>query len=149
MDATGPDLVDELAPALERLGAAGLPIVIMVEDLHLADESLVELLARLLAAQGAPVMVISTASRGSLDEDGRPAHRLIERVPPDRVCRVLTDEAVPDLAPSERQVIVRASLPEVSEWNANLLGGVVREPVGPSARMPRRLCASRRSQPHR
>jgi hypothetical protein len=55
------DLVDELAPALERLGAAGLPIVITIEDLHLADESLVELLARLLSAQGAPVLVISTA----------------------------------------------------------------------------------------
>jgi hypothetical protein len=115
------DLVDELAPAMERLGAAGLPIVITIEDLHLADESLVELLARLLAAQGAPVLVISTAWRGSLDEVSRPAHRLIGRVQPDRVFRVPTDAAVPDLAPSERQAIVRASLPEVSEWNANLL----------------------------
>ena len=123
------DLVDELAPALERLGAAGLPIVITIEDLHLADESLVEFLARLLAAQGATVLVISTAWRGLLDKDSLPAHRLIKRVQPDRVCRVLTDEAVPDLAPSERQVIVRARLPEVSEWNANLLAASFTNPL--------------------
>src|SRR5665647_3514617 len=123
------DLVDELAPALERLGAAGLPIVITIEDLHLADESLVEFLARLLAAQGATVLVISTAWRGLLDKDSLPAHRLIERVQPDRVCRVLTDEAVPDLAPSERQVIVRATLPEVTAWNANLLAASFTNPL--------------------
>lgn len=55
------DLVDELAPALDRLGAAVLLIVITVEDLHGADHSLVELKARLGAAQGAPVLVISAA----------------------------------------------------------------------------------------
>ena len=124
-----PDLVDELAPALERLGAAGLPIVITVEDLHLADASLVELLARLLAAQGAPVLVISTAWRGLLDDDSLPAHQLIERVHPDRVCRVLTDEALPDLALGEREVIVRAILPEVSAWNANLVASSFTHPL--------------------
>ena len=123
------DLVDELAPALERLGAAGLPIVITIEDLHLADESLVELLARILAAQGAPVLVISTAWRGLLDEDSRPAHRLIERVEPDRICRVLTDKALPDLATSERQVIVSATLPDASAWNANLLAQTYTNPL--------------------
>jgi tetratricopeptide (TPR) repeat protein len=124
VDAAGrgrPDLVDELAPALERLGAAGLPIVIVIEDLHLADESLVELLARLLAARDARVLVISTAWRGLLDEDDRAAHRLLGRVPPDRVHRVLADEVVADLAPSEREVIVRAMLPAVSAGNAGLL----------------------------
>ena len=123
------DLVDELAPALERLGAAGLPIVITIEDLHLADESLVELLARILATQGAPVLVISTAWRGLLDEDSRPAHRLIERVEPDRICRVLTDKALPDLATSERQVIVSATLPDASAWNANLLAQTYTNPL--------------------
>ncbi|NMM35066.1 MAG: ATP-binding protein, partial [Phycicoccus sp.] len=124
-----PDLVDELAPALERLGAAGLPIVITIEDLHLADESLVELLARLLAAQGAPVLVISTTWRGLLDDDSLPAHQLIERVHPDRVCRVLTDEALPDLAVGEREVIVRAILPEVTAWNANLVASSFTNPL--------------------
>jgi hypothetical protein len=47
--ATG-SVVDELSPELERLGAAGLPIVIAVEDVHAADPTLVELLARLMAA---------------------------------------------------------------------------------------------------
>ena len=54
-------LVDELAPALERLAAAGVPLVLTIDDLHLADASLVELVARLLAAEEAPVLVISTA----------------------------------------------------------------------------------------
>src|SRR5450759_1800794 len=140
-------LVDELAPALERLAAAGLPIVITIDDLHLADERLVELMARLLASQGAPVLVISTAWRGLLDEESRPAHRLIERVQPDRVCRVLADEAMPDLAPSERQVIVHATLPDASEWNANMLAASYTNPlalqlaceVGSVRRAPRNL----------
>lgn len=55
------DLVDELAPTLEPLAAARPPIVITIEDLHLAVDSLVELLARLMAAQKAGVLVISTA----------------------------------------------------------------------------------------
>jgi hypothetical protein len=70
----GSDLVDELAPALERLGAAGLPIVITIEDLHLADQKLVELLARTLAATGAPILVVSTACAGLLDQDTCFAH---------------------------------------------------------------------------
>jgi tetratricopeptide (TPR) repeat protein len=123
------DLVEELAPALERLAAAGLPIVITIEDLHLADESLGELMSRLLAAQGAPVLMISTAWRGLLDEDDRPAHRLIKRVQPDRVCRVLADEDLPDLAPGERQVIARSTLPGVSERNAELLAASYTNPL--------------------
>ena len=144
-----PHLVDELAPALERLAAAGLPIVITIEDLHLADESLIELVARLLAAQGAPVMVISTAWHGLLDEDSRCAHPLIERVPPDRVSRVLADETWRDLALSERQSIVRTTLPDVSDWNANLLAMSFTNPlalqlacgVGPVRRAQRNLSA--------
>lgn len=88
-----------------------------------------ELLARLLAAQGAPVLVISTAWRGLLDDDSLPAHQLIERVQPDRVCRVLTDEVLPDLALGEREVIVRAILPEVSAWNANLVASSFANPL--------------------
>ena len=117
------DLVDELAPALERLGAAGLPIVITIEDLNLADESLVEMLARLLAAQDARVLVISTAWRGFLDDDSRPPHRLLERVAEDRVLRVLADEDLQDLDLREREEIVRAVLPDISAGNATLLAG--------------------------
>jgi len=122
------DLVGDLAPALERLAAAGLPIVVTIEDLHLADASLVELLARLLAAQKASVLVISTAWRGLLDEDMRPAHRLLDRVTPDRVYRELADEDLPDLMPSERQEIVRSTMPGVSPWNASVLAASYTNP---------------------
>jgi hypothetical protein len=105
------DLVGELAPALERLGAAGLPIVIVIEDLHLADTSLVELLARLLAAQDARVLVISTAWRGLLDEPNRPANQLLKRVSPDRTHRVLADDDLSELAPTEREEIAARCYP--------------------------------------
>ena len=47
---------------------------------------------------------------------------------PDRVCRLLADEALPDLAPSERQTIVHATLPDVSAWNAKLLAASYTNP---------------------
>jgi predicted ATPase len=106
-------LVDELAPALERLAAAGLPLVIALDDLHLADENLLELIARLLSAQGAPVLVISTSLQGLSEGEGHWANRLIARVPSDRVCRVLADETWRDLAVNERQSIVRSTLPDL------------------------------------
>ena len=42
------DLVEEVAPGVTQFARRVLPVVIFVEDLHRADESLVELLRRLL-----------------------------------------------------------------------------------------------------
>lgn len=87
----GAAAVDELAPALERLGAAGLPLVVVVEDVHVADPTLVELLARLLAAQQSRVLLITTAWTGLLSETSRPAAELLARVPAERVQRIQGD----------------------------------------------------------
>lgn len=89
------------------------------------------------------MLVISTAWRELLDDDSLPAHQLIERVQPDRVCRVLTDEALPDLALGEREVIVRAILPEVSAWNANVVASSFTTPLALQAGLSRWLAERR------
>ena len=53
------DTVDECVALLGEMCRAGLPIVIFVEDLHHADDILLELLYRVLSLEG-PVLVITT-----------------------------------------------------------------------------------------
>ena len=94
-----------------------MPLVVVVEDLHLADESLVEVLRRLLAHDEARVLVVTTAWSGLLDEAGGRAHRLIETVDPDRTVRLraVSDDGDPELLPLDdtaRRVLVRSCLPE-------------------------------------
>ena len=117
----GASLVDELAPALERLGAAGLPLVAVVEDVHAADSTLVELLARLLAAQQSRVLLITTAWTGLLAEAGRPAAQLLARVPVERTWRVHGEAELGDLSIEERAELARTALPELDESSARRL----------------------------
>src|SRR5664280_3556891 len=63
-----------------------------------------------------------------LDEDRRPAHRLLDRVAPERVYRELADEDLPDLMPSERQEIVSSMMPGVTPWKASLLAASYTNP---------------------
>ena len=53
------DIVDDCVALLGEICRAGLPIVIVVEDLHHADDMLLELLYRVLSLEG-PVLVIAT-----------------------------------------------------------------------------------------
>jgi tetratricopeptide (TPR) repeat protein len=105
------DIVGEVAPALERFASVGIPLVIVIEDVHEADEMLIELLARVLAAKSAPVLVVTTCWRGVLDQPHRPVHKLLERVVPDRQRRVLCELEVPDLSPQDLGAIIDAVLP--------------------------------------
>ncbi len=82
--ARGVDLVQDLAPAIGQVARNVVPIVIFVEDLHRGDDSLIELLARLLSENNSRVLVITTAWPGSVEEEARPSHRLADRVPADR-----------------------------------------------------------------
>jgi len=122
IDATGgarTDLVGELAPAVTMLTSVGCPVVVVVEDLHLADESLVELLARLLAtASESPLLVVTTAHRGLLDEPDLAAHDLLGRVPAERSHRVLCEDTVGDLAVDDRVRIVEAVLATIDAQSA-------------------------------
>ena len=117
----GASAVDELAPALERLGAAGLPLVVVVEDVHAADSTLVELLARLLAAEQSRVLLITTAWTGLFSEPGRPAAHLLTRVPVERTRRVHGETELGDLSVEERAQLARAALPELDDASAQLL----------------------------
>jgi tetratricopeptide (TPR) repeat protein len=114
----GASAVDELAPTLERLGAAGLPLVVVVEDVHAADPTLVELLARLLAAQQSRVLLITTAWTGLLTKAGGSAAQLLARVPVERTWRVYGET---DLSVEERAELARTALPELDDTSARLL----------------------------
>jgi hypothetical protein len=107
--ATG-SVVDELSPELERLGAAGLPIVIVVEDVHAADPTLVEL-ARLMAAGQSRVLLVATSWEGMLEETDRPAAALLARVPAERSRRVRGGVDVGDLSVDDRLALAVEVLP--------------------------------------
>ena len=62
------DIVDDTVDLLSRLGQSGLPVVILVEDLHKADNALLDLLNKLMRREGA-VMVISTTLPDVMETD--------------------------------------------------------------------------------
>ncbi|MGY1806932.1 tetratricopeptide repeat protein [Blastococcus sp. SYSU D00669] len=117
----GASVVDELAPAMERLGAVGLPLVIVVEDAHAADPTLVELLARLLAAQESRVLLITTSWSGLLDEAHRPSAELLARVPAERTRRFRGGVDLTDLTVDERAALARNALPALDGVSGRLL----------------------------
>jgi hypothetical protein len=64
IDAHAPDrrdLVERVVEELPQLARVGIPIVIIVEDAHLADESLRRMIQALLRAGDAPILVIALA----------------------------------------------------------------------------------------
>ena len=60
------DIVDKAVALLRDVCRRGLPVVVFVEDLHLADAMLLELLDKLLCVEG-PIMVISTTWPDKID----------------------------------------------------------------------------------
>lgn len=130
IDASGtgrPDLVGELAPALARLAGAGIPIVIVVEDLHEADPALVALLARLLGEDEAPILLVTTSWPGLAAEAGRPVAVLGSQVPDDRLA-VLSVES-DDLEPSARRHVVDDLDVALGDEVVDALAGRYRNPL--------------------
>jgi hypothetical protein len=62
------DLVTEAFALLSGLATPKLPVVILVEDAHLADESLSQLLGKLMDSSAA-VLIITTAYPGELEDN--------------------------------------------------------------------------------
>ncbi|MCY4432081.1 MAG: tetratricopeptide repeat protein [bacterium] len=58
--AEAPDIVEDVVDLLRRISGSGLPVVILVEDVHGADRLLLELLGNLLRCN-TPIMAITTA----------------------------------------------------------------------------------------
>ena len=116
--ARGVDLVDEVAPAVGQVARKVVPIVIFVEDLHRSDQSLVELLARVLSADDTRVLVITTAWPGSVEEEARPSHGLVDRVPADRCTRHTTvaggGDELSDFTDADVRVLATTLIPDGS-----------------------------------
>ena len=119
--AAGGNLVEELAPELARLGAAGLPLVVVVEDAHDTDGALSDLLARVLASSESRVLVATTSWSGLMEHSHRPIHELLSRVPASAVHRVACEDEVGHLDPRDRAAIVGAVLPGIDERGVSLL----------------------------
>ncbi|MBQ0902081.1 tetratricopeptide repeat protein [Micromonospora sp. U21] len=85
----GGDVVDDTASTLVRLARPGFPTVIAVEDLHLADPILIELLGRLLRSD-APILLLTSTWPGMLDADG-PPRELVDVVAAGRLLRIRHD----------------------------------------------------------
>jgi tetratricopeptide (TPR) repeat protein len=116
--AQGVDLVQEIAPGVGQVARDVVPVVIFVEDFHRSDDSLVELLARLLSAGDTGVLIVTTAWPGSVDEPERPCHRLVDRVPIERRSRYTTgsggEAALCDFEPADVRRLVEQLIPNGS-----------------------------------
>jgi tetratricopeptide (TPR) repeat protein len=127
------DLVDEFVPALIDLTEPGLPAVIFIEDLHLADPTLVEFLCRLLAAETASILVVTSTWPGELDEPSSPGLAMQHRVNPERLLRISEHElsqTATRLLPAVRfaeleltdlEELTRFLLPEADDTSVRLI----------------------------
>ncbi|MBB5790380.1 AAA family ATPase [Jiangella mangrovi] len=115
------DLVTELATSLGSFARVGLPVIIVVEDLHDADASLADFLTRVLTAPSGPVLVFATAWPGLLDGEEVAAHRVLDEVPADRVRRMRQPAELPDLEPRALDELAVHLLPDASAAERRLL----------------------------
>lgn len=104
------DLAATVAPALTQLASAGIPTVIVVEDLHAADPVLVEMLTRVLATERAPVLVVTTSWPGLLERPDRPTVEMIGRIDESRVKRWREDDDLVPLSPEDLGGLVETLL---------------------------------------
>lgn len=107
----GGDVVSDAASWLQRFALAGIPLIIVVEDLHESDAVLCQMLARVLNARDVPIMVVTTSWRGLIDQPHRPAHELLDRVGDEQRRRVRCEEEAGDLGPEDLMQIVETVLP--------------------------------------
>lgn len=110
------DLVRVTAQDVSLLGRDTLPVVIVVEDLHLADESLVDVLSAVLRST-TRVLVVTTAWPGTLEDRDRPSGRLADGVPPDRMTRwrASDDARMHTLSVLDRKAMAGALLPPADD----------------------------------
>jgi hypothetical protein len=112
-----------LARTVIQLSSAGLPIVIVVEDLHLADGSLIALIQEVMASS-APVLLITTAWQGLLDDQRATSSLLtasaarLQRIRP--TTETLwpcfpTGASLSALQPNELSTILLRAFPEASD----------------------------------
>jgi thioredoxin-like negative regulator of GroEL len=113
-------MVRETSDSLGRFAAAGIPVVVVLEDGHQADETLVDLLVQVLNNRQGPVLIVATAWPGTLDEEGRQAHRLISEVPAPSVERIRRTD-LSELAREDRVALAGELLPAADETQRRML----------------------------
>jgi tetratricopeptide (TPR) repeat protein len=117
------ELLDDAVAMLRHLAIKGLPVVLFVEDLHLADDLLIKLLVTLLNTDAA-IMVVTTGWPGHLDDEKNPEHLLWRGTLPDRMIRIKHDRPVApgpfpegaglgDLTADDLKEVVRCYFPRV------------------------------------
>lgn len=107
----GQGLVDQVATELGRFAEVGIPVVIAVEDVHDANESLIDFLVGVVEKARGPIMVLATAwPRGT----GPTARLRAETSVSRRDVRAL-DHEDPHLSEAERMTLIASRLPKASE----------------------------------
>ena len=122
------DIVDDTIEILGRVAETGFPIVLLIEDLHLADVVLIEFIDKLLTSV-THVLVLTTAWPGKIDE-----HRALDaciRKHEQKVYRVDHMGAVGEPFPagaslaaldtSSMESVVRSYFPEVAPGTLSTL----------------------------
>lgn len=123
------DLVTELATSLGSFARVGLPVIIVVEDLHDGDASLVEFLTQVLSAPRGPVIVIATAWPGLLDRSETLASEVLQKVHSARVHRLRQPTELPDLEQDALLHLVAHALPATTPADRRLLASRFTTPL--------------------
>ena len=126
------DLIDEVAAGLPQIAREIVPAVVFVEDVHLADEGLIEVLARIVSSDDCPVLVVTSSWPGMLERPDRPARVLLERVPDDRTERWTNegqDASLSEIAVEERRTLVNALAPDLFSEAQGVLAERFRTPL--------------------
>ena len=128
------DVLADTVSTLRSVARPGLPLVVVVEDLQLADATLVDLLAELIAS-ARPILLVTTSWPGTLDEP--PLDDLLHTAA-GRVLRVRATDSTTgasaegDLAPLDqaaRERIVAAIHPGATAPTAALLAERFENPL--------------------
>lgn len=124
------ELVDDVAPELERLGRGGIATVIAIEDFHAADPVLTALLKRLLTTTTSRVLVVTTSWPGLLEDRDRHAAGLMRDV----ACRrIRADVELSDLSQQELAQLAQSAIPGMSEQFAHHLASHFDNPLAVQA----------------
>ena len=121
------DLVEGLAFSLTHFAAAGIPIVIVVEDAHESDDLLVDLLVRTVNERRGPVLIVLTAWPGFLHDHDRAVHRLVVDIPQPARTRLLPED-LGDLSETDRARLVAALLPTADPAACEMLAARYHNP---------------------
>jgi tetratricopeptide (TPR) repeat protein len=124
-------VIDDAIEVMELLGRASVPTILIVEDLHWADDALIQLIDRVLSSSDAAALVVTTSWPGHADENSA-ASQLFEghHGSLDRFFFGADDgDAFEPLALSDRVQLVKAVLPKVSNSTARRVALRVANPL--------------------